>query len=112
MTYPTIHPDQLACRGCTSFSELDGEMECMNLISFDGGVPKAPPCFEFHSSFLEALKNHNANIHQYGGGSPEHRQALVRLVEIAPPDLIEWAGSVFTNPYLISAISQSTRGTG
>lgn len=110
-TSSTIHPDQLACRGCVNFGELDGEMECMNLISFDGGVPKAPPCFEFHSSFLEALKSHNAIVHRCGAGSPEQRRALVILMDVSPPDLIEWVGSVFTNPYLINAINQSARRT-
>lgn len=108
-TSPTIHPDQLACRGCINFSELDGAMECMNLISFDGGVPNAPPCFEFHLSFLDALKSHNTNLHQCGAGSPEQRQALVFLMEVSPPVLIELVGRVFTNPYLINAINQSTR---
>lgn len=41
-TSPTIHPDQLACRGCNNFLEIEGEMECINLHSFDGAVPKLP----------------------------------------------------------------------
>jgi hypothetical protein len=69
MTYLTIHPDQLACRGCTKFDELDGQMECMNLIHFSGGVPDAPPCFEFHESFLDALHRHNAIVNRYGARS-------------------------------------------
>lgn len=109
MTHPTIHPQQRACRGCINFAELDGEMECMNLISFEGEAPKAPSCFEFHSSFIEALKSHNAINHQCGAGSPEQRKALVTLIEVSPPDIIEWVGSVFTNPYLLSAINQSRR---
>lgn len=109
MTYPTIHPDQLACRGCTNFAELDGEMECMNLISFDGGAPNAPPCFEFHHSFLEALKSHNVINHQCGAGSPEQREALVILMNVSPPEIINLVGSVFTNPYLLSAVNQSRR---
>lgn len=89
MTHPTIHPNQLACRGCNSFAEHDGEMECMNLISFDGGVPNAPPCFEFHQSFLEALKNHNAIVRQYGDDSQEQRRAMAILMEVSPPHIIE-----------------------
>lgn len=110
MTYPTIHPDQLACRGCSNFAEQDnGEMECMNLISFDGGVPNAPPCFEFHHSFLDALKSHNVINYQCGAGSPEQREALVILMNISPPEIINLVGSVFTNPYLLSAVNQSRR---
>lgn len=109
MTAPTIHPDQLACRGCNNFAEHDGEMECMNLIHFDGGAPNAPPCFEFHQSFLEALKNHNVINHQCGEGSPEQREALVILMNVSPPEIIKLVGGVFTNPYLINAINQSRR---
>lgn len=107
MTHPTIHPEQLACRGCNNFAEHDGEMECMNLISYEGGVPNAPPCFEFHPSFLEALKNHNVINHQRGAGSPEQREALVILMNVSPSELIKLVGSVFTNPYLINSINQS-----
>jgi hypothetical protein len=90
MTYPTIHPDQLACRGCSKFAELDeGEMECLDLISFDGGVPKAPPCFEFHTSFTEALKNHNAIVRQYGENSPEQRRAMALLMDVSPPHILD-----------------------
>lgn len=109
MTAPTIHPDQLGCRGCNSFAEHDGEMECADLIHFHGGVPPAPPCFKFHASFVEALKNHNAINHQCGEGSPEQREALVILMNVSPPEIIKWVGGVFTNPYLINAINQSRR---
>lgn len=109
MSTPMIHPDQLPCRGCTHFAELDGEMDCMNLIHFDGGVPNAPPCFEFHPSFLEALKSHNVINHQCGAGSPEQREALMILMNVSPPEIINLVGNVFTNPYLINAINHSRR---
>ena len=87
--YPTIHPDQLACRGCVNFHEIDGVMECVDLNSFDGPVPKPAPCFAFHQSFLDALKSHNAIVRQYGEDSPEQRRAMMILMEVSPPHIID-----------------------
>ena len=109
MTHSYIHPEQINCRGCTNFQEVEGEMECANLIHFDGGVPNAPPCFEFNPSFLDALKRHNLINHQCVAGSPQQREALVVLMDVSPPEIIKLVGSVFTNPFLLSAINQSRR---
>lgn len=109
MTYPNIHPDQLACRGCSNFHEIDGQMDCLDLISFDGSVPDVPPCFEFHPAFLDALKKHNAITYQCGAGSAEQRESLVILMNVSPPEIIKRVGNVFTDPFLINAINQSQR---
>lgn len=93
-TSPTIHHDQLACRGCNSFHEIEGEMACINLISWHGEVPKPAPCFEFHESFVEALKNHNAIVRQYGQDSPEQRRAMAILMDVSPPHIIDEIGDI------------------
>lgn len=89
MTTPTIHPEDKACRGCNNFHEVEGEMTCVNLISWDGDVPTPAPCFEFHQSFVDALKNHNAIVRQYGEDSPEQRRAMMVLMEASPPHIVE-----------------------
>lgn len=88
-TSPTIHPDHMACRGCNNFHEFEGEMTCIDLHNFDGPVPKPAPCFEFHESFVEALKNHNAIVRLYGESSPEQCRAMIQAMEVAPPHITD-----------------------
>lgn len=38
------------CAGCACFQMFQGDMTCLNLISWRGGVPANPPCYEREGS--------------------------------------------------------------
>lgn len=38
-----VHHDHLNCIGCRSFDDIDGEMTCLDMYFWHGGVPRQPP---------------------------------------------------------------------
>lgn len=87
---PVIHPDQLNCRGCTSFDSIKGHMTCCDGLYWLDGTPIAPKCFEYDPIFLAAKANMSNSIRLHGTTKhPDAKNAIRRATSLAPLPLKE-----------------------
>ncbi len=44
MSTPTIHPERRHCLGCRHLQPVAGALDCLELVSWQGGTPPNAPC--------------------------------------------------------------------
>lgn len=50
-----VRHDHLNCIGCRSFDDIDGEMTCLDMYFWHGGVPRQPPCYRPDPATLKKM---------------------------------------------------------
>jgi hypothetical protein len=77
------------CRGCNHYQEFDGDMICLDLISYEGGTPFQPPCFAYSDELTAKIEEGRRLRETLGEDHPATQAAIVDAIMLSPPSIRE-----------------------
>ena len=89
-----IPPERLNCIGCTVLEEHEGIAECMNLISWPGGTPVRPNCYEARQlemtpEFRATMSKCLRLVETLGVDHPDTGRAMLIAMSLAPDEFVD-----------------------